>query len=66
MSTVDLDTLNTRLDEYMRLAAAGETVAITDRNRIIAEIMPPRGEPEGLTSNSVLARGAALEDSNGR
>jgi antitoxin (DNA-binding transcriptional repressor) of toxin-antitoxin stability system len=35
-----------------RLAAAGETVVITDRGRVVAEIVPPRREPE-----SVIARG---------
>src|SRR5437588_3830012 len=40
--TVGLKTLKNRLSEYVRLAASGETVVITDRNRIVAEIVPPR------------------------
>jgi prevent-host-death family protein len=42
MKTVGLKVLKNKLSEYVRLAAAGETIAITDRNRIVAEIVPPR------------------------
>jgi hypothetical protein len=28
--------------EYVRLAAGGETVLITDRDRVVAEIVPPQ------------------------
>jgi prevent-host-death family protein len=52
MRTVGLKTLKNKLSEYVRLAAAGETVAITDRGRIVAEIVPPRRAPE-----SVIERG---------
>ncbi len=40
--TVGLKILKNKLSEYIRLAAAGETVVITDRNRVVAEIGPPR------------------------
>jgi prevent-host-death family protein len=33
MRTVGLKTLKNELSEYVRLAASGETVVITDRNR---------------------------------
>ena len=42
MITVGLKALKNKLSEYVRLAAAGETIVITDRNRIVAEIVPPR------------------------
>ncbi len=42
MHTVGLKTLKNKLSEYVRLAAAGETVVITDRGRPVAEIIPPR------------------------
>ena len=48
MRTVGLKTLKNKLSEYVRLAAAGETVLITDRNRIVAEIVPHKAET-GLT-----------------
>jgi prevent-host-death family protein len=48
MRTVGLKTLKNKLSEYVRLAAAGETVVVTDRNRVVAEIVPPR--PQGYES----------------
>jgi prevent-host-death family protein len=42
MITVGLKALKNKLSEYVRLAAAGETIVITDRNRAVAEIVPPR------------------------
>ena len=44
MRSVGLKTLNNKLSEYVRLAAAGETVLVTDRDRVVAEIVPPRVE----------------------
>ena len=52
MHTVGLKTLKNKLSEYVRLAASGETVVITDRNRIVAEIVPPRRE-----ANAFFERG---------
>ena len=48
MHTVGLKILKNRLSEYVRLAAAGETVVITDRGRVVAEIVPHRPKT-GLT-----------------
>jgi prevent-host-death family protein len=42
MRTVGLKILKNKLSEYVRLAAAGETIMITDRGRAVAEIVPPR------------------------
>ena len=42
MRTVGLQILKNKLSEYVRLAAAGETIVVTDRNRAVAEIVPPR------------------------
>ena len=42
MRTVGLKILKNQLSEYVRLAAAGETVVITDRGRAVAEIVPHR------------------------
>jgi prevent-host-death family protein len=42
MRTVGLKSLKNKLSEYVRLAAAGETIIITDRDRPVAEIGPPR------------------------
>ena len=48
MRTVGIKTLKNKLSEYVRAAAAGETVVITDRGRAVAEIVPPQIRP-GLT-----------------
>jgi len=34
--------LKNKLSEYVRLAAAGETVLVTDRDRVVAELVPPQ------------------------
>jgi antitoxin (DNA-binding transcriptional repressor) of toxin-antitoxin stability system len=53
MRTVGLKILKNKLSEYVRLAAAGETVAITDRNRVVAEIGPPKQH----ATETVIERG---------
>ena len=47
--------LNSRLSEYVRLAAAGETVLVTDRDRVIAEIGPPRETRSPILADALLA-----------
>lgn len=46
MTTVGLKTLKNKLSDYIRLAAAGETVVVTNRGEPVAEINPPRQQPE--------------------
>ena len=41
MRSVSIKLLKNRLSEYIRLAAAGETVLVTDRDRVVAELGPP-------------------------
>jgi antitoxin (DNA-binding transcriptional repressor) of toxin-antitoxin stability system len=41
MRAVGLRVLKNRLSEYVRLAALGETILVTDRERVVAEIVPP-------------------------
>src|SRR5437588_4791064 len=60
MRTVGLKLLKNKLSEYVRLAAAGETVVITDRGRAVAEISPSRaGAPavEGRPLSEFELRG---------
>ena len=40
MRTVALEVLKNQLSEYVRLAASGETVVVTDRGRPAAELVP--------------------------
>ncbi|MBK8096134.1 MAG: prevent-host-death protein [Planctomycetes bacterium] len=42
MRAVGLKVLKNKLSEYVRLAAGGEVVLITDRDRVVAEITPPQ------------------------
>ena len=41
MRTVGLKILKNRLSEYIRLVVAGETILVTDRDRVVAELRPP-------------------------
>ena len=41
MLAVGLKVLKNKLSEYVRLVAGGETVLITDRDRVVAELVPP-------------------------
>ena len=41
MRSIEIKKLNSRLNEYVRLAASGETILVTDHNRAVAELGPP-------------------------
>ena len=47
--------LNSRLSEYVRLAASGETVLVTDRDRVVAEIGPPKETRSPILADALLA-----------
>ncbi len=55
MRAVGLKTLKNKLSEYIRLAAGGETVLVTDRDRVVAEIVPPRSGRSPLLADAMLA-----------
>ena len=42
MRSVGLKVLKNKLSEYVRIAAGGETVLVTDRGRVVAEVIAPR------------------------
>ena len=52
MRSVGLKLLKNKLSEYVRLAAGGETVLVTDRDRVVAEIGPPRPTRSPLLSDA--------------
>lgn len=54
MRAVGLKVLKNKLSEYIRLVGTGETVLVTDRDRVVAEIRPPQGRGP-LTSDAMLA-----------
>jgi antitoxin (DNA-binding transcriptional repressor) of toxin-antitoxin stability system len=50
-----LKTLKNKLSKYVRLAAGGETVLITDRERVVAELGPPKERLAATPPDAVLA-----------
>jgi antitoxin (DNA-binding transcriptional repressor) of toxin-antitoxin stability system len=42
MRVVGIKVLKNKLSEYVRLAAGGETVLVTDRDEVVAELGPPK------------------------
>ena len=57
MRSVGLKVLKNKLSEYVRAAAAGETILVTDRDRVVAELVPPKPERKALSENEFIARG---------
>jgi antitoxin (DNA-binding transcriptional repressor) of toxin-antitoxin stability system len=55
MRAVGLKVLKNKLSEYVRLAASGETVLVTDRDRVVAELVPPREGRSPLLADALLA-----------
>jgi antitoxin (DNA-binding transcriptional repressor) of toxin-antitoxin stability system len=55
MRAVGLKILKNKLSEYVRLAARGETVLVTDRDRVVAELGPPREGRSPILADARLA-----------
>ena len=55
MRAVGLKVLKNKLSEYVRLAQGGETILVTDRDRVVAELTPPRPGRGPSVSDAVLA-----------
>jgi antitoxin (DNA-binding transcriptional repressor) of toxin-antitoxin stability system len=55
MRAVGLKVLKNKLSEYVRLAAGGETVLVTDRDRVVAELTPPSPGRSPLADDAQLA-----------
>lgn len=55
MRAIGLKILKNRLSEYVRLAAGGETVLITDRDRVVAELVPPAVTRSQTVADASLA-----------
>lgn len=54
MRSVGIKLLKNKLSEYIRLAAGGETVLVTDRDRVVAELGPPAPGRSPLVSDALL------------
>lgn len=55
MRSVGLKVLKNKLSEYVRLAATGETVLVTDRDRVVAELGPPAAGRSPILEDARLA-----------
>lgn len=55
MRAVGLKILKNRLSEYVRLAASGEEILVTDRDRVVAELVPPRPGRSEMLTDALLA-----------
>lgn len=55
MRTVGIKTLKNKLSQYIRAAAAGETILVTDRDRVVAEIVAPGKTRPKTASHAFMA-----------
>ena len=55
MRAVGIKELKNKLSEYIRLVAGGETILVTDRDRIVAELVPPREDRSPMLADAFLA-----------
>jgi antitoxin (DNA-binding transcriptional repressor) of toxin-antitoxin stability system len=55
VKAVGVKVLKNKLSEYVRLASAGETVLVTDRDRVVAELGPPRPGRAPMLADALLA-----------
>ena len=60
MRAVGLKILKNKLSEYVRLVAGGETVLVTDRDRVVAELVPPREGRSPLLADAMRGIDPAL------
>jgi antitoxin (DNA-binding transcriptional repressor) of toxin-antitoxin stability system len=55
VKAVGVKVLKNKLSEYVRLAESGETVLVTDRDHVVAELGPPRPGRAALVADALLA-----------
>ena len=55
MRSVGVKVLKNKLSEYIRLAAGGERILVTDRDRVVAELVPPEPGRAELLGDARLA-----------
>ena len=55
VKAVGLKVLKNKLSEYVRLAERGETVLVTDRDRVVAEIVPPETTRSPSLADALLS-----------
>jgi prevent-host-death family protein len=55
MRAVGIKTLKNKLSEYVRLAGTGEVILVTDRDRVVAELVSPSPGRAPLVADAALA-----------
>jgi antitoxin (DNA-binding transcriptional repressor) of toxin-antitoxin stability system len=55
MRVVGVKIFKYKLSEYVRLAASGERVLVTNRDRVVAELGPPAPGRSPMLSDALLA-----------
>ncbi|MFB3820005.1 MAG: type II toxin-antitoxin system Phd/YefM family antitoxin [Candidatus Methylomirabilales bacterium] len=55
MRAVGIKLLKNKLSEYVRLAENGETILVTDRDRVVAELGPPAAGRSARLPDALLA-----------
>ena len=55
MRAVGLKVLKNKLSEYVRLAASGELILVTDREKVVAELGPPETARSPAVADAVVA-----------
>ncbi|MGH7795428.1 MAG: type II toxin-antitoxin system Phd/YefM family antitoxin [Candidatus Binatia bacterium] len=55
MRAIGIKVLKNKLSEYVRLAEGGETILVTDRDRVVAELGPPEASRSPLVADAILA-----------
>jgi antitoxin (DNA-binding transcriptional repressor) of toxin-antitoxin stability system len=56
MNTVGIKALKNDLSKHIRAVAKGETVLVTDRGHVVAEIVPPRLAEGGTHAEREMAK----------
>lgn len=56
MRAVGLKVLKNKLSEYVRLASGGERVLVMDRDRVVAELVPPEPHRGEFVHDALLAQ----------
>lgn len=54
MRAIGIKILKNKLSEYVRLAEHGETILVTDRDRVVAELGPPQPGRREWVSDALL------------
>ena len=55
MRAVGIKLLKDKLSEYVHLAEQGETILVTDRDRVVAELSPPNPSRSPSLADALLA-----------